>query len=55
MYNRFVILVTLTGQKMKFSMKDLFSKYDQIRGFLPIWSHLLKKSLIQSFISSAGY
>ena len=35
---------------MKFSIKDFFSKYDQIRSFLRIWSHLLKKSLIDNFI-----
>ena len=35
-----------TAQKMKFSIKDFFSKYDQIRSFLQIWSHLLKKSLM---------
>ena len=34
---------------MKFSIKDFFSKCDQIRGFLPIWSHLLKKSLMENF------
>ena len=41
---------TSTAQKMKFSMKDLFSKYDQIRSLLRIWSHLLKKSLMENFI-----
>ena len=30
---------------MKFSIKDFFSKCDQIRRKLRIWSHLLKKSL----------
>ena len=35
---------------MKFSIKDFFSKCDQIRSFLRIWSHLLKKSLIENFI-----
>ena len=35
---------------MKFSIKDLFSKCDQIRIFLRIWSHLLKKSLMENFI-----
>ena len=30
---------------MKFSIKDFFSKCDQIRRKLQIWSHLLKKSL----------
>ena len=33
------------AQKMKFSIKDLFSKCDQIRRFL-----LLKKSLMENFI-----
>ena len=32
-----------TAQKMKFSIKDFLSKYDQIRSFLPISPHLLKK------------
>ena len=36
--------------KMKFSIKDFFSKCDQIRNFLQIWSHLLKKSLMENFI-----
>ena len=39
-----------TVQKMKFSMKGFFSKCDQIRSFLRIWSHLLKKSLMENFI-----
>ena len=38
-----------TAQKMKFSIKDLFSKCDQIRSFLWIWSHLQKKSLMEIF------
>ena len=33
-------------KKMKFSIKNFFSKCDQIR----IWSHLPKKSLIENFI-----
>ena len=41
------------AQKMKFSIKDFFSKYDQIRNFLRIWSHLLKKSLMENFIFCA--
>ena len=40
----------LTAQKMKFSIKDFFSKCDQTRRKLRIWSHLLKKSLIENFI-----
>ena len=39
-----------TAQKMKFSIKNFFSKCDQIRSLLRIWSHLLKKSLIENFI-----
>ena len=35
---------------MKFSIKDFSSIYDQIRRFLGIWSHLLKKSLMENFI-----
>ena len=42
-----------TAQKMKFSMKDFFSKCHQIRIFLRIWSHLLKKSLEGNFIFCA--
>ena len=37
-------------QKIKFSIKDFFSKCDQIRRKLRIWSYLLKKSLMQSLI-----
>ena len=39
-----------TVQKMKFSVKDFLSKCDQIRRNLRIWSHLLKKSLMENFI-----
>ena len=39
-----------TAQKMKFSIKDFFSKCDQIRSFLQILSHLLKKSLMENLI-----
>ena len=38
---------------MKFSIKDFFSKYDQIRRKLRIWSHLLKKSLMENFFFCA--
>ena len=37
----------------KFSIKDFFSKYDQIHSFLRIWSHLLKKSLMENSIFCA--
>ena len=35
---------------MTFSIKDFFSKCNQILSFLRIWSRLLKKSLIENFI-----
>ena len=38
-----------TAQKIKFFIKDFFSKCDQIRSFLQIWTHLLKKSLMENF------
>ena len=41
---------TFTTQKITFSIKDFFSKCDQIRRKLRIWSHLLKKFLIENFI-----
>ena len=34
-------------------MKDFFNKCDQICSFLRIWSHLLKKSLMENFIFCA--
>ena len=40
----------ITAEKMKFSIKDFFSKYDKIRRKLRILSHLLKKSLMENFI-----
>ena len=42
-----------TVQKMKLSIKDLFSKYDPIHSFLQIWSYLLKKYLMKNFIFCA--
>ena len=38
---------------MKFPIKDFLSKCDQSRSFLRIWSHLLKKSLMENFIFCA--
>ena len=35
---------------MKFSLKDFFSKCDQIRKKLLIWSHLLKKCSVENLI-----
>ena len=43
-----VLILQLTAQKMNFSIKDFFSKCDQIRRKLQIWSHLLKKSLTEN-------
>ena len=40
---------------MKFAIKDFLSKCDQIRSLLPIWSHLLKKSLMENFIFCAVF
>ena len=42
-----------SAQKMKFSIKDFSSKYDQIRRRLRIWSHSLEKSLMENFIFCA--
>ena len=43
--------------KPKFFIKNFFSKCDQIRKKMRIWSDLLKKSLMTNFIflCSAGY
>ena len=45
-----VMILFHTAQKMKSSIKDLFSKCDQIRRTLWICLHLLKESLIENFI-----
>ena len=37
------------AQNLKFFMKDLFSKCDQIRSFLWIWSHLPEKYIMENF------
>ena len=44
------ILKIFTAQKMKFFIKDFFSKCNHIRSFMQIWSHFLKKSLMENFI-----
>ena len=46
-------LVWSLHKKMKFPIKGFFSKYDQIRSFLRIRSHFLKKSLMDNFIFCA--
>ena len=42
-----------TAQKMKFLIKDFFSKCDQTHRSLRIWLHLLKKSPMENFIFCA--
>ena len=42
-----------TAHKKMSSITDFFNKCDQIRSFLRIWSHLLKKSLMENFIFCA--
>ena len=39
-----------TAQNLKCSIKDFFSKYDQIRRKQRIWPHLLKKSLMENLV-----
>ena len=48
-----VIIIWYTAQKTKSFIKDFFGKCDQIHRKLRIWSYLLKKSLIESFIFCA--
>ena len=38
------------AQKIKFPIKDFFSKCDHMRRKLWVWSHLLQKSLMENFI-----
>ena len=44
------LLKVITAQKMKLSIKGFFSKCDQIRRKLRIWSYLLNKSLMENVI-----
>ena len=41
---------SFSAQKMKFSIQNFFSKRNQIRKKLRIWSYLLKKSFMENFI-----
>ena len=50
-----IAITTFTAQKIKFSIRDFFSKCDQTRRKLRIWSHLLKKSLMENFIFCAVF
>ena len=47
------LMSSITAQKMEFSIRDFFSKCDQIRSFLRIWSHVLMKSLMENFVFCA--
>ena len=47
--------LSFTAQKMKFFIKDFFSKCDRIRSFLRIWLHLLKRSLMENLIFRAVF
>ena len=49
-FNKVPNIAIFTAQKKKFSIKDFFSKCDQIRSFLSIWSHLPKKFIMDNFI-----
>ena len=48
-----LVYYLITAQKGKFSIMNFFSKCDQIRRKLRIWSHLLQKSLMDNFIFCA--
>ena len=43
------VKVSCSAHKMKFFVKDFFSKCWQIHRFLQIWSNLLKKSFLGNF------
>ena len=49
----FVLMLSHTAQKKKFSIKDFFSENMQFHSFLQIWSYLLKKPLMENFIFCA--
>ena len=46
-------MMMVTAQKMMFSITNFFSKCDQIRRKIRIWSHLLKKSVMKNFFFCA--
>ena len=49
-FEMFGAILEKTAQKMKFPIKESFSKCDEICSFMRIWSNLLKKSLIENSI-----
>ena len=42
--------LNFTAKKMKFPIKDFFSKCDQVCRKMQVLSHLLKKSVMENFI-----
>ena len=50
-----VLLFIPLHKKMKFSIMDFFSKYDQIHSSSRISSHLMMKSLMENLIFCAVY
>ena len=48
-------VTSFTAQNMKFSIKDLSSKCDQIRSFLQICSYLAEKLLMENYFLSSDY
>ena len=54
LYNSSELNIIGTAQKMRFSIKDFFSKWDQIHRKLRICSHLLKKSLVENLFVQCG-
>ena len=51
----YILATDFTAHKMKFSIKDFFSKQDQICSFLRICAQLLKKSVMKNFIFCAVF
>ena len=45
--------IIITAQKLNFFIKDFLSGWEQIHSKLQIWSHLLKKSIMEDFIFCA--
>ena len=49
-FTSILLIPFYTAQKMMFSIKDFFSKCYQIRRKLRIWSHVMKKSLMENIV-----
>ena len=50
-----IVLLLIISYVWSFSIRIFVSKFDQIRRFLRIWSHLLKKSLVENFAFSCFF